>query len=106
MALRETETSKEEKNEFDMNMLNDTKIRNNYKIAVQNKYQELMNEGTPHHQDDTERQWTALKESMAKAAEEVLPKKRTQKQPWMTEEILEKMKKRKIAKSLDPEKYN
>ena len=107
MALRETETSKEEKDEFDMNMLNDTKIRNNYKIAVQNRYQELMNEGTQHHQDDTERQWTALKESMVKAAEEVLPKmKHTQKQPWMTEEILEKMEKRKIAKSLDPEKYN
>ena len=90
-----------------MNMLNDTKIRNNYNIAVQNRYQVLMNEGTPQNQDDTEKQWTALKESMTKAAEEVLPKKkRVQKQPWMTEEILEKMEKRKIAKSLDPEKYN
>ena len=66
-----------------------------------------MNEGTPQNQGDTEKQWTALKESMTKAAEEVLPKKkRVQKQPWMTEEILEKMEKRKIAKSLDPEKYN
>ena len=44
---------------------------------------------------------------MTKAAEEVLPNtKRVQKQPWMTEEILGKMEKRKIAKSLDPEKYN
>ena len=93
--------------QLDMNMLNDTKIRNNYNIAVQNRYQVLMNEGTPQNQDDTEKQWTALKESMTKAAEEVLPKKkRVQKQPWMTEEILEKMEKRKIAKSLDPEKYN
>ena len=93
--------------QLDMNMLNDTKIRNNYNIAVQNRYQDLMNEGTPQNQDDTEKQWTALKESMTKAAEEVLPKKkRVQKQPWMTEEILEKMEKRKIAKSLDPEKYN
>ena len=42
---------------------------------------------------------------MSKAAEEVLPKKkRVQKQPRMTEEILEKMEKWKIAKSLDPEK--
>ena len=66
-----------------------------------------MNEGTPQNQGDTEKQWTALKESMTKAAEEVLPKKkRVQKQPWMTKEILEKMEKRKIAKSLDPEKYN
>ena len=57
--------------------------------------------------DDTEKQFTALKEKMTKAAEEVLlKKKRVQKQPWMTEEILEKMEKRKIAKSLDPEKYN
>ena len=93
--------------QLDMNMLNDTKIRNNYNIAVQNRYQVLMNEGTPQTQDDTEKQWTALKESMTKAATEVLPKKkRVQKQPWMTEEILEKMEKRKIAKSLDPEKYN
>ena len=101
--------------QLDMNMLNDTKIRNNYNIAVQNRYQVLMNEGTPQNQDDTEKQWKALKESMTKAAEEVLPnhhniqqkkKKRVQKQPWMTEEILEKMEKRKIAKSLDPEKYD
>ena len=93
--------------QLDMNMLNDTKIRNNYNIAVQNQYQVLMNEGTPQNQDDTEKQWTALKESMSKAAEEVLPKKkRVQKQPWMTAEIQEKMEKWKIAKSLDPEKYN
>ena len=69
-------------------------IRNNYNIAVQNRYQVLMNEGTPQNQGNTEKQWTALKESMTKAAEEVLPKKkRVQKQPWMTEEILEKMEK-------------
>ena len=93
--------------QLDMNMLNDTKIRNNYNIAVQNRYQVLMNEGTTQYQDDTEKQWTALKESMTKAEEEVLAKKkRVQKQPWMTEEILEKMEKRKIAKSLDPEKYS
>ena len=93
--------------QLDMNMLNDTTIRNNYNIAVQNRYQVLMNEATPQNQDDTEKQWTALKESMTKAAEEVLPKKKcVQKQPWMTEEILEKMEKRKITKSLDPETYN
>ena len=38
--------------QLDMNMLNDTKIRNNYNIAVQNRYQVLMNEGTPQNQDD------------------------------------------------------
>ena len=93
--------------QLDMNMLNDTKIRSNYNIAMQNRYQVLMNEGTPQNQDDTEKQWTALKESMTKAAEEVLPKKkRIQKQPGMTEEILKKMETRKIAKSLDPEKHN
>lgn len=93
--------------QLDMNMLNDTKIRNNYNIAIQNRYQELMVEGTPQDQDDTEKQWTALRESMTKAAEEVLPKKKcAQKQPWMTKEILEKMEKRKKAKSLDPVIYN
>ena len=58
--------------QLDMNMLNDTKIRNNYNIAVQNRYQVLMNEGTRQNQGDTEKQWRALKESMTKAAEEVL----------------------------------
>ena len=44
--------------QFDLNMLNDTKIGNNYNIAVQNRYQELMNEGTTQDQNDTEKQWT------------------------------------------------
>lgn len=40
-------------------------------------------------------------------AEEVLPKKkREQKQPWMTQEILGKMETRKKAKNGDPVKYN
>ena len=42
---------------------------------------------------------------MTKAAE-VLPKKREQKQPWMTQEILVKMEKCEKAKRGDPEKFN
>ena len=65
-----------------MNMLNDIKFRNKYNIAVQNRYQELMDERTPQDHGNTEQQWTALRESLTKAAEEVLPKKkRAQKHP-------------------------
>jgi hypothetical protein len=93
--------------QLDMNMLKDTIIREKYNITVQNRYQELMNEGTPQDQDDIEKQWTALRESMTKAAEENLPKKaREKKQPWMTNEILEKMKKRKKTKNVDPVRYS
>ena len=92
--------------QLDMNMLGDTNLRNNYNIAVQNRYQELMNEVTQQEQDDTEKQWIALRESMTKAAEVLPTKKREQKQPWMTQEILEKMKTRKKAKCGDPVKYS
>ena len=62
--------------ELELNVLNDRKFRNKYNIAVQNRYQELMNERMPQDQDDTEQQWPALRESLTKAAEEVLPKKK------------------------------
>ena len=66
-------------------MLSDTNIKNSYNIAVQNRYQELMKERTPQETDDTETQCASLRDSMTKAAEEVLPKKTwKQKQPWMT----------------------
>ena len=55
--------------QLEMNMLNDIKIRNKYNIAVQNRYQELMDERTPQDQGDTEQQWTVLRESLTKAAE-------------------------------------
>ena len=72
---------------------------------MQNRYQELMDERTPQDQGDKEQQWTALRESLTKAAEEVLPKKkRAQKQPWMTKEILEKMEKRRKDKNPRPRK--
>ena len=88
-------------------MLSDTNIKNSYNIAVQNRYQELINERTPQEREDTETQWTSLRDSITKAAEEVLPKKtRKQKQPWMTKEILEKMEERKRAKTLYPTKHN
>ena len=92
--------------QLDMNMLTNETIRNTYNIAVQNRFQELMNVKTPQEQDDADNQWIALRESMTSAAEEVLPKKkREQKQPWITQEILEKMKERKIAKNVDPVRY-
>ena len=40
--------------QLEMNMLNDIKIRNKYNIAVQNRYQELMDERAPQDQGDTE----------------------------------------------------
>ena len=44
------------KAQLEMNMLSDTNIKNRYNIAVQNRYQELMNERTPKERKDTETQ--------------------------------------------------
>ena len=62
--------------QHDMNMLKDEKIRLEYNILVENKFNRHMSEETI--QIDTEQKiehmWNALKESMTRAAEEVLPK--------------------------------
>ena len=65
-----------------------------------------------HHEEkeDVETQWNTMHDSMTKAAEEVLPKKkREQKQKWMTTDIihiLQKMEEHKRAKTTNPLKYN
>ena len=93
---------------LDLNMLKDENIRLEYNILVQKRFNRLMNEEKI--QIDTEEKiehmWNALKESMTKATEEVLPRaKRKAKQTWMTEKILEKISERQKMKNVSLEKY-
>ena len=93
--------------QLEMDMLKDMNIKRKYNVAVQNRYQTLMNERTPQEKEDTETQWSTLRDSMTQAAAEVLPKKTNKKkQRWMTKEILEMMEERKKAKHTNATKYN
>ena len=64
------------------------KIKEAYAVAVQNRFEELEDE-------EVMDKWNILKEAMVTAAAEVLPKKeRQRKAKWMTDEIVDLMRKR------------
>lgn len=88
---------------LNMDKLKDERIKIEYNVAVKNKYEALIQE---QEEVSTENEWNAIRDSMVKAAEEILPKKeRIAKQPWMTVEILEKMEERKKEKNKDSFRY-
>ena len=99
--------SKQQNPNLELNKLKEEHFKECYNISVSNKYNALTTEQQPQREEDQiEQEWKAIKDSMTSAASDVLPKKkRERKQDWMTEEILEKMKKRKEVKNRDMEQY-
>eukprot|EP00794_Sanderia_malayensis_P018471 gene18471-20322_t len=71
---------------------NDLTLKERYAVEVKNRFEVL--------QQDGETQWESLKKALVKTAQELLPKqKKSQRKKWMTDEILELIKKRqKISK--------
>ena len=73
--------------------LKEEAIRDQYAVAVRNKYEGLEDEAT------AEQQWNRFSEALVEAANEVLPRReRTTRQEWITEEILRKMEIRRKSK--------
>ena len=104
VKLKQTKTKKQAEH-LDTDMLQLEEYKTRYNVAVMNKFNALINEMGRQEcesvqESEAEKEWRCLKESINSAAKEVLPKRKKQaKQKWMTDEILEKMKRRKRMKA-------
>ncbi|KAK7907147.1 hypothetical protein WMY93_015759 [Mugilogobius chulae] len=92
---------------LELNKLKEKQYQENYNIQVQNMYNKLALQESPQgEEEEIEHQWNIMRESLTKAAQAVLPRKKKEaKQPWMTNDILQKMSERKKVKNIDPHKY-
>ncbi|GFO31953.1 craniofacial development protein 2-like [Plakobranchus ocellatus] len=81
---------------FDLAILKTNQtIMEKYQISVQNKFEALGDA------EEVEQQWENFKSAIMEAATEVIPKaKRKAKQKWMTEEILNLMKERRLLRAI------
>ena len=111
VKLKCTNTKAACRQQFDIDGLKIETIRQQYNITVQNKYQALINESSEQHEpsnvaESIDRKWKALKDSMTHGLT-ILPKKKKKKNKiWMTDEILNIMQERKVAKiESDTTKY-
>ena len=91
------------KRHMNLNLLSNETIKNAYSIAVNNRYEILSNEDIVQEDEgvaeDVNQQYENIKSSIIHGLEETVPKKDKQKrQIWMTDEILEKMDKRRELK--------
>ena len=80
-----------------------------YCIAVRSKYDSLRNyeEGNETEDQDAEKQFDALRDSLESANGEILTRvERQPRRPWITEEILNMIDERRMYKARDVGKYN
>ena len=111
VKLKSSDTKAACNQQHDIDSLKIDRIRQEYNITVQNKYQTLINESSVQQEptdltESIDRKWKALKDSMTHGLT-TLPKKGKKKNKvWMTDEIQNIMQKRKDAKiENNPEKY-
>lgn len=88
-------------NKYNIEALNNTEKRKKFR----DEKERGMTDSAP-VEENIERQWNSLKENIQNATEKVLGyKKKQAKKEWMTEEILDMMEKRRLAKR-NTQKYN
>ncbi|RUS80216.1 hypothetical protein EGW08_012012 [Elysia chlorotica] len=87
---------------IDISALKMSTIQEQYLVTVKNKFESLMNitdsQEAVDKREVIENRWEALKTSMQEANEQIPRVEKNAKQKWMTEEILQLMKKRKQRK--------
>ena len=88
-------------------MLEEGSIRSKFNVAFQNKF-DVRNleeqEQVPDSIDIIQRKWDNVKNALQRTAQEILPRKGiSKKQRWMTDDILDKINLRRIAKQTDPQ---
>ena len=95
--------------QFDLQLLKEENYKKEYNVEIRNAYSKLSNqtiEQTPEDQNDVEKKWGIIKESLNTSLRTVLPNKHAmKKKPWMTDDILMKMEERKKCKNIDSDKY-
>ena len=95
--------------QFDLQLLKEENYKKEYNVEIRNAYSKLSNqtiEQTPEDQNEVEKKWGIIKESLNTSLRTVLPNKHAmKKKPWMTDDILMKMEERKKCKNIDSDKY-
>ena len=111
IRLKKTE-KKKIKDQLDLEMLKQENIQQKYAVEVVNRFNMLSNEEIEQNEDSDEvmidKKWSYFKESIHKATKECVKKKEMKKhKEWMTEEIFNMMKERKMVKEGNVEaEYN
>ena len=95
-------SKKENMEQFNLDMLKDEHMRQQYAVEVNNIFDCLEHEVTEqeYEKDRVDILWTNIKEGIQKAAHSILPKiVKKNKKPWISTDILDMMEKRKRAKN-------
>ena len=93
---------KENMEQFNLDMLKDEHMRQQYAVEVNNIFDCLEHEVTEqeYEKDRVDILWTNIKEGIQKAAHNILPNiVKKNKKPWISTDILDMMEKRKKAKN-------
>ena len=93
---------KENMEQFNIDMLKDEHMRQQYAVVVNNIFDCLEHEVTEqeYEKDRVDILWTNIKEGIQKAVHSILPKiVKKNKKPWISTNILDMMEKRKRAKN-------
>ena len=102
--------TKRRQGQLNLDMLKEENIRSRFNVAIQNKFDVLNveeQEQAPDSTDTVQGKWDYVKNALHRTAQEILPRKSiTKKQKWMTDDILDKMDLRRIAKNNDPKQYD
>ena len=84
----------------------DEQLKEAYRIEVENRYGVLSNEEPIEGEEELDGEWGRLQGALTEPAREMVPKREGgRRQRWMTEEILNKMKERRLQKDRDPQRY-
>ena len=94
--------------QLDLDLLKEYNVKSRYNVEVRNRFESLASEETPQQPEPEhiEQKWSNIKQSINQALTSSLPKRTNRKkQHWMTDDILNKMDKRKEMKGKDEQKY-